>query len=403
MKKENLRKLFLVVPKLIDQPTWGGKYILNSKNWIKKKNFRGINIGQSYELFSGTKLRADIASSADSTFTGELGYAMDPKKTFYKGDARKLISLEKMAKKFPEEVLGGKVIKKHGGKIKILIKYTQSKGNSFQVHVREKDESKKWKFKPETWYYLEPGVLTLGLKKGVDIKRYKETCFYLERELKKISKDIITGKIDSKIGQKIAREVVKQNNPWQFINRLKAKKGEIIDLSPCGIHHSWEEDDKYCPEGNIIYELCMDVMDPISSIRSFDKGKIKNDGTLRKLDIDPYFHYLDRSENTNNPQTHMATAKTIIRGRRIEVKNLVRTKYYSMDKIKLGKNKSLKINMEESFNHLFVVSGKFIIHAENSKLTLTKGHSCFVPACFKHYEIKSSKFNQSETLKTFVS
>ena len=74
----NRKKLFLVVPKIIEQPTWGGDYILGLKKWRDKAPFPGLKIGQSYELFSGSFLRADIQSSADPAFTGLLAYAADP-------------------------------------------------------------------------------------------------------------------------------------------------------------------------------------------------------------------------------------------------------------------------------------------------------------------------------------
>jgi len=81
-------KIFLVVPKIIEQPTWGGQYILEKKKWDKRKEFKRLKTGQSYELFSGSKLRGDICSTDDGSFTGEMGYAMEPDKFKYLGQKK---------------------------------------------------------------------------------------------------------------------------------------------------------------------------------------------------------------------------------------------------------------------------------------------------------------------------
>ena len=63
MSSNPLAKIYLIIPKLIEQPTWGGDYILNFKNWQNQDVFKGLKIGQSYELYSETKLRSDLDSS----------------------------------------------------------------------------------------------------------------------------------------------------------------------------------------------------------------------------------------------------------------------------------------------------------------------------------------------------
>src|SRR6185437_8295859 len=68
----------------------------------------------------------------------------------------------------PEAVLGAAVVSERGPQLALLIKYTQALGNSFQVHIKDGVTHPQWKPKPESWYYFEPGLITLGVKPGID-------------------------------------------------------------------------------------------------------------------------------------------------------------------------------------------------------------------------------------------
>lgn len=396
-------RIYLVVPKLIEQPTWGGRYILQMKGWSDKKLFKGLKIGQSYELFSGIKLRKDITSSQDPSFTGELGYAMEPDRVFYDGDKKKLIPIGELIKEDPKAVLGTKVIKKHGNQVKILIKFTQAKGNSFQIHVREKDRSSGWLPKPESFYYFEPGLLTLGVKKRVEWGGYKQSCLKIDEEMKNLSRQIQEGKITFIQARKKAKIITNKYNPWQYVNIVEAKKDELINVSG-GLHHSWEEDDIKFPLGNVLYELDFDVMDPVSVLRCFDKGKLKPDGSLRKVDIEDYFRYIDRSAKTNNPRNHIIKPQVLFDQEDTRVEALLRTKFYSLDKL-ITNSKYLGefTKLDGSFHHLFVKTGKVEIVYNKSKVKLTEGHSCFIPESIIQYGIRSLSKKKSEILKTFIS
>ena len=137
-------------------------------------------------------------------------------------------------------------------------------------------------------------------------------------------------------------------------NNLLAQD-EIIDLSEGGIHHSWEENAVNHPQGNIVYELCKDIMDPVSSIRSFDKGKIKDDGTVREVHIDSYFELVDRNEETNNPSNHKLVPKILFEGNKITIESLLRSQAYCLDKITLEDSYSGDhTKAGDSYHHLFV-------------------------------------------------
>jgi mannose-6-phosphate isomerase class I len=398
-----MNKIYLVVPKLIEQPTWGGRYILESKDWTAKTLFKNLKIGQAYELFSGIKLRGDINSSQDASFSGELGYAMQPDKIFYGGDKSKLIPITKLIEQNPLLFLGKTVLAKHGPQIKILIKFTQARGNSFQLHVQEKDASSKWHFKAESWYYFEPGLLTLGVKPNIDWKAYKNCCLKINKEMQQLSKMVISGKISLNTAKLQAKALVKKYNPWQYVNLVKVSKGDLVDLSKAGLHHSWEEDDKY-PLGNVLYEMCLDVMDPISTIRCFDDGKIQKDGRIRNLHIEDYFKYIDRSKEENNPTKHLLKPASLINNSNLKVDSLLKTKYYCLEKIVVKKSYSGEFTkLKDSFHHLFIKEGGVEIVSPANSVFLGKGHSCFIPCSLGNYEIRPVERKETTLLKTFVS
>jgi mannose-6-phosphate isomerase-like protein (cupin superfamily) len=392
--------IYLVVPKLIEQPTWGGTYILKHKGWANKSLFNKLIIGQSYELFSGTNLRNDIDSSLDQTFTGQLGYAMEPDKILYKGDKTKLIPIDRLIKQDAIGFLGEKVLKRHGPTIKILIKFTQAKGNSYQIHVREKDQNDRWRFKAESWLYFEPGLLTMGIKKDTNWEQYYQACLTIDRFIDTACQKIKNNTLSYLQAKKNIQAMMDKTNLKQYVNFVNVRRNELIDNSLGGVHHSWEEDNQKYPLGNVLYELCTDVMDPISTLRSFDQGKITPNGDRRPLNIQDYFQYIDRNSPTNNPASHIVHGHIKINKPSVQVKSLLATPHYMLDVITL-KNK-YQIATEESYHHLFIKSGLVDILSSHNKLRLSKGHSCFIPSNIQNYQLVNVGQNKAEILKTFI-
>lgn len=330
------KKPYLIIPHLIEQSTWGGEYICNKKKWLDKENIKGKKIGQSYELYDRTLLAKNITSSEDPLFSPDVQDSFP-------------ISEFAEDRPFP------------------LIKFTQAKGNSFQLHVKPKINDPRWKQKAESWYYFENGKITFGIKKGTDINKYKETCIAINDMMKKLSKNIVEGTTSKEQAQKDAKTFINEKNPWQFVNVCEVKKGDIVDLSGGGLHHSWEEDMLNYPAGNILYEVQQDVMDPICTIRSFDQGKFKDDGTIREIHIDDYFKHLDLDEKRNT-----LTIEKNINGK------LFDTPHYSLSLLSLSKIE--KMESITSFHHLFVQTGKIIVKdIADNVLTVSEGHSCFIP------------------------
>ena len=65
------KRPYLVIPKLVEQPTWGGQYIADVKGWLRLQGLDQLKIGQSYELFSGSNLSL-CDTTLDSSFFGEI-------------------------------------------------------------------------------------------------------------------------------------------------------------------------------------------------------------------------------------------------------------------------------------------------------------------------------------------
>ena len=350
------KKPYLIVPYLIEQPTWGGQYICEKKGWLNKKGLEGKKFGQSYELFDRTLLATTITTSHDPLFSPEVENTVP-------------ISQFVGSRPFP------------------LIKFTQAKGNSFQLHIKPLIADTHWRQKAESWYYFEKGKITFGVKKGIDINKYKETCTAINHTMKRLSELIRKKEISKEQAQKEAKAFILEKNPWQFVNVCEVKKGDIVELSGGGLHHSWEEDAIHYPMGNVLYEVQQDVMDPVCTIRSFDQGKFKEDGTIREIHIDDYFKYIDTDEKRNT---------LIIEKNKGGV--LFDTAHYSLTLLSLSKNTVLECST--SFHHLFVNEGEIVVGDKSGNtVTVGQGHSCFIPKGTS-YEIKPK--NICEVLLTFL-
>ncbi|MCX6732118.1 MAG: hypothetical protein NTV98_01095 [Candidatus Roizmanbacteria bacterium] len=346
------KKPYLIIPYLIEQPTWGGDYICEKKGWLNKAGLVGKKIGQSYELYSKSLLATTITSTTDPLFSPEIKDVAP-------------ISVFTEERPFP------------------LIKFTQAKGNSFQLHVKPGVNDPFWHQKAESWYYFENGKISFGIKKGADMKKYRETCIQIDDTMKNLSKLVISSSLTISKAEEQAKSYIAEKNPWQFVNVHEVKSGDIVDLSGGGLHHSWEEDKEKYPLGNIVFEVQQDEMDPVSTIRSFDQGKFLKDGTVREIQVDTYFKYVDVDieRNTLKTQQHDSV--------------LFNTPYYVLKKIIITDKQEMET--KESFHHLFVKEGSATVKSKEGEVYITQGHSCFIPKGI-NYTIEASE--KCELLQT---
>lgn len=379
-------KPYLIIPKLIEQPTWGGEYILNLKNWKQLPFAANKKIGQSYELFGKSKLALKITNSFDPAFIPEVGSAdsdaIDEENFTYKKNTD-YANLSDLIASNPKEILG----KTHT--MPLLIKMNQASGNSFQLHVKPGTKDTRWQPKPESWYYLEDGAVTYGVNKNTNIEEYKKACHAINDKMKLLSKKVLNGEMKFEDAKKEAKEFIAETNPWQYVNKHRIKKYDLIDLSGGAVHHSWEEDSTL-PYGNVLYEIQLDVMDPVSTIRSFDQGKFKSDGSIRELQIEDYFKYIDTDKEHNDIQTVT---------RHQEGRRLLKTAYYSMDILDVADK--LTDHVGDTFCHLHVRDGEVVVKTSGGTVHLTRGHSCLLPHNVEQYEIMSVN-GKATLLKSYI-
>lgn len=352
------KKPYQIIPKLVEQPTWGGDYISTFKNLHLEPDKK---IGQSYELSGSSPL---VVSKNNQVILSDI------------------------AATYPKQVLGEKIWLKYK-RMPLLIKFTQSFGNSFQLHIREKDVSNQWKPKPESWYFFEEGMMTLGINPKTDINEYKKVCLLIEEFMIHLGKKIHRKQTRVDDAKKQAQEYIRQLDPYRFVNVYHAKKGLVVDLSKGGVHHSWEKD-RAQPLGNIVYEVQLDVADALSTLRSFDKGNILKDGSIRPLTIQDYFSHINTSPE-DNLFSHMVCDRN---GERI-----LQTNHYCLDEIRVVKEK--KEYIEDSFVHLFIKEGSLVVAGPDGELRLERGSSCFVPHHIKNYLI-TPLTKSSTLLKTHI-
>lgn len=387
---------YLVIPKLVEQPTWGGHYIAQSKGWSTRPELEQIKIGQSYELFSGSNLSL-LTSTDDPDFMGELA---DRDSAQHESTPPHSIALRSLLADSPERILGHDIHQARGGKLNLLIKFTQALGNSYQIHIKTGLKHPVYLPKPESWYFFEPGKMTLGVKPDIDWRQYRDALTAIDATAQQLGQAVLARQLSITEARQQLDDLIAALDPEQYVQVVYTQKDELADLTDGGIHHSWEEDPQHAPNGNILYELQAEAMDDISTFRSFDKGKLDTNGQPRAVHIDQYFEFIDRSAEANTPAAHLRQPENITRTPEYEHSRLLSCPFYSMEKLVLHSNGGTFTEHPESYKHLFVKSGGIRLNAAGVVLNVAAGHSCFIPAATAEYTVTSSS-NDTEVLVSY--
>lgn len=389
-------KPYLIVPRLIPQPTWGGDYIATFKS-IGIEQVKQLKVGQAYELCDTSSLSTLTNSEV---LPLEMAGASDGQVTEVVGDPHTLFPLQHLINDDPEKVLGSKPLARFGQTMQLLIKFTQAKGNSFQVHLMPGQSLNNWKPKPESWYFFESGKVTLGLKSPQQLDAYKQVCKTIEVKVGEIASKVKNQQIDIAAALQEIADFVLINSPFTFVNQLNVAPGTVVDLAAGGIHHSWEEGEDI-PQGNILYEVQLNVMDNACTMRSFDKGKMGDDGTVRPLQIDDYFAALNTDPTKNDPAKLISQPVSLATD--VKASQIFTTYNYQTIKLEIAANyqgKETKPEADQSFHHLFIKAGSVDLKTDSGFLHVTQGASVFIPAAVKSYEILTT--NPATILKTWV-
>ncbi len=373
---------FYVISLLVEQPTWGGKYIAS----FKKVNLPEIKIGQSYELAKDSVLLTQPVKKLPFL----LATAGDINHPQWHGASATNINIQQLIKTDPTAILGKKIVAKVGARMPILNKFTQAKENSYQVHIAPGNEFGHWQPKPESWYFFEPGKATLGLKNGIEVKKYQQRCQDINLKAAQLSQQIKNQQLTVSEARKQLTNFINQDHPNHYVNTVYPPQDGVVDLSRGGIHHSWENNPNL-PAGNIVYEVQLDQRDEVSSIRAFDQGKIKDDGSIRQLAIQDYFTALDTQVKHNQPQQYM-TASQAIQESGAEIMHIFDNPSYKLTQIKFSKQyRGNETQLNNQFHHLFVRAGQITIIWNNQKWPLSRGQSIFIPASCRNYQLMASQ------------
>ncbi len=360
-----------VKDELIEQPSWGGRYIVDLKGLSDSPEWTGKKVGQSYELAQASQL------------VGPDG-----------GDA---VALSELIAGDPAGFLGQKVLAKFGPDLSLLIKLTQAKGNSFQVHLPEGKTLGHWVPKPEAWFYLAPGLYTFGLKAGTDFEAYSRVLHTIDDEMGRLSREVASGRFTVEGARAQAQERIHALDPFAYVNLVEAHTDDVIDLTAGGIHHSWEDDSTRFPDGNLVYEVQVDVPDENCSMRGFDKGKILDDGSLRPTHVKDYLATINQDPAHNQISQHARKPEVIADANGAKTESLFRTSHFNTDRLTLTAGSSLPQSLADGFHHVFVHAGE----AKVGDYTLTQGRSYVFPAAMGEYTLIAAG-KDAVLLKTYL-
>jgi mannose-6-phosphate isomerase class I len=346
-----------VQDELIEQPSWGGHYIIDLKGLSDVPEWHGKKVGQSYELAKESKL-------------------IDPST----GDVH---AIKNLIAENATGLLGKKVVDKFGPEMNLLIKLTQAKGNSFQVHLPEGKKLGHWLPKPEAWFYLAPGLFTFGMKKGTSFEAFSQVLRSIDDEMHRLSHEVKEGKRTVQDARAQAAQRIESLNPYAYVNVVEADTDDVIDLTAGGIHHSWEEDNQRFPQGNLVYEVQVDVQDEYCSMRGFDKGKFLDDGSLRPTHVNDYLATIENDDEHNELSRHIGKPKVISDNGVAKVEVVFRTPYFNTDRITLTTHEHFPQSLADGFHHLFIHAGECKI----GDRVLKQGESYVVPADLGEYAL----------------
>ncbi len=360
-----------VQDELIEQPSWGGRYIIDLKGLGDDPQWRDKKVGQSYELAKASKLIDPKTGTAHAL-----------------GD---LIAQDKVS------LLGQPVVDKYGADVSLLIKLTQAKGNSFQVHLPEGEHLGHWVPKPEAWFYLAPGLFTFGLKLGTSFEAYSRILHTLDDDMQRLSAEVKAGRRTVDDARKQAQQRIQTLDPFAYVNLVEAQTDDLIDLTPGSIHHSWEQDDARFPDGNLVYEVQIDVSDDKCSMRGFDKGKFLDDGGVRATHVADYLATVGQDAEHNDLSRHIRKPQVLEDTHDSKTESLFRTPYFNLYRLTINPGGSLKQSLADGFHHLFVHQGVAKIGGK----TLEQGRSYVLPAALGEYALEATG-TPVVVLKTFL-
>ncbi|MGB5172403.1 type I phosphomannose isomerase catalytic subunit [Eudoraea sp.] len=297
------------------QRLWGGDKL----GTVLGKNIENDLTGESWEL-SGVKGNVSVIANGD-----------------YRG-----LKLTELIDKFPEELLGMKVLKEFGKEFPILIKFIDAnKDLSIQLHPNDALAKKRHNSlgKTEMWYIMdsEPdSELIIGFNEDVDEKIYTKS--------------------------------LEENSLLDLLHFEKVEGGDTFFINAGKIHA--------IGKGVLLAEIqqTSDV-----TYRVFDYNRKDEQGNSRQLHTDLALAAIDYERKDDFKIAYNKEANT---------RNLmVNSAYFTTKYLRLDKTITLDLSLNDSFTIYMCVKGSLRISNENGEVDILRGETALVPASSKKVEL----------------
>ena len=245
-------------------------------------------------------------------------------------------TLQEILNEYKEKLVGEKVYKEYGNRFPLLIKYLDVNDRlSIQVHPDDEVALKKHNElgKSESWFIMEASKdakLIMGMKKGVTKEEF----------LEKTAKNDFSG----------------------LFEEISVKKGDLIDINPGMVHASLE--------GSVLFAEIQENSDITYRIYDFDR--VEN-GKKRELHLKEAADVIDFDAKAVIINTDFSNDENR--------KNIIKKKYYSIDKMKI--NKKFEDVNEKSMIIYSILNGKgkieYTLNNEKKEVLIQKGETVLIP------------------------
>lgn len=295
-------------------------------------------------LWGGDKLGAVLGKNIENDLTGEsweLSGVNGNVSVIANGDYRGL-KLTELIDKFPEELLGMKVLKEYGKEFPILIKFIDAnKDLSIQLHPNDALAKKRHNSlgKTEMWYIMdsEPdSELIIGFNEDVDEKIYTKS--------------------------------LEEDSLLDLLHFEKVEEGDTFFINAGKIHA--------IGKGVLLAEIqqTSDV-----TYRVFDYNRKDEQGNLRQLHTDLALAAIDYERKDDFKIAYNKEANT---------RNLmVNSAYFTTKYLPLDNTITLDLSLNDSFTIYMCVKGSVKISNENGEVDILRGETALVPAISKKVEL----------------
>ena len=263
-------------------------------------------------------------------------------------------TLQEILDEYKEKLVGEKVYKEYGTRFPLLIKYLDVNDRlSIQVHPDDEVALKKHNElgKSESWFIMEASKdakLIMGMKKGITKEEF----------LEKTAKNDFSG----------------------LFEEISVKKGDLIDINPGMVHASLE--------GSVLFAEIQENSDITYRIYDFDR--VEN-GKKRELHLKEAADVIDFDAKAVVINTDFSNDENR--------KNIIKKKYYSIDKIKI--NEKFEDVNEKSMIIYSILNGKgkieYTLNNEKKEVLIQKGETVLIPV-----GINIELIGELEILRTII-